>query len=43
MPDRNIPQPPAAAGQAGMTVELLKVQHYFVYSVFMKVQKIFRQ
>jgi hypothetical protein len=28
----NIPQPPAAAGQAGMTTELLKVLHYFVCS-----------
>jgi hypothetical protein len=31
--DKGIPRPLAAAGRAGMTVELSKVLHYFVYSV----------
>jgi hypothetical protein len=30
MPDKGIPRSPAAAGQAGMTVELAKVLHHFV-------------
>ena len=39
MPDKGVPQPPAAAGQAGMTAEILKVLHHFVYSVLSKVLK----
>jgi hypothetical protein len=46
MPDKlvpaqagNIPQPPAAAGQAGMMVELSKVLHYFVYRVLISSRR----